>query len=181
MLQNSGKIYAFDIDAKRLDLLKRLHRNAGVTCVETRLQSFLDSDPTDEAYANVEYVLCDPSCSGSGMTNTLLHDIYTSKASVFAPTPTYDKDTKKRKRGKALPPSASVLAADAAKAKIKQLEGLAKFQLDCVTHAMDFPAVHSVSYSTCSIHEVSCSFCSFLFAVLPYPRCNQPCPFVCVS
>ena len=34
-------------------------------------KSFLDASPTDTCYAAVTHVLLDPSCSGSGISNTL--------------------------------------------------------------------------------------------------------------
>ena len=36
-----------------------------------------------------------------------------------------------------------------------RLAALAEFQTQCVLHATQFPAVHTISYSTCSIHEVA--------------------------
>ena len=35
----------------------------------TKQQSFLQVDPRDKLYADVEYILLDPSCSGSGIVN----------------------------------------------------------------------------------------------------------------
>lgn len=42
-------------------MMNRMLEKAGVTCVQTHLQSFLDTDPTDPRFADVQYVLCDPS------------------------------------------------------------------------------------------------------------------------
>jgi 16S rRNA C967 or C1407 C5-methylase (RsmB/RsmF family) len=39
-----------------------------VNCV---LGDFLKTDPNDEKYKNVRYIMLDPSCSGSGMLNNL--------------------------------------------------------------------------------------------------------------
>lgn len=35
--------------------------------------SFLETDPNDNQYAQVEYLLLDPSCSGSGIISRLDH------------------------------------------------------------------------------------------------------------
>ena len=37
--------------------------------VENILGNFLESDPNDEKFKNVKYIMADPSCSGSGMLN----------------------------------------------------------------------------------------------------------------
>lgn len=42
-MRNTGKVYAFDISEKRLNLLKRLHALAGVECVVPTLGSFLEA------------------------------------------------------------------------------------------------------------------------------------------
>ena len=41
---------------------------AGATCVETANRDFLRVNPSDPKYASVEYIIVDPSCSGSGKT-----------------------------------------------------------------------------------------------------------------
>ena len=43
---------------------------AGAANVAVRCQNFLEVDVSDPAYAAVEYLLLDPSCSGSGMWDT---------------------------------------------------------------------------------------------------------------
>lgn len=60
------KIYAFDKDNKRLSTLKKLVNKAGATCVCAECKDFLSVDPLDKKYEDVEYILVDPSCSGSG-------------------------------------------------------------------------------------------------------------------
>ena len=39
---------------------------AGVLCVDSSNQDILTVDPTDSKYSKVEYIIVDPSCSGSG-------------------------------------------------------------------------------------------------------------------
>ena len=69
IMQNTGKIYAFDKDEKRLNTLKRLTSKVGCTNIVPIHCSFLDTDPSH--YSDVEYILLDPSCSGSGIVKRL--------------------------------------------------------------------------------------------------------------
>ncbi|KAJ1972655.1 hypothetical protein H4R34_005337, partial [Dimargaris verticillata] len=70
-MRNQGRVFAFDLDPRRLDTLKSLTHKAGCAIIVPQCQSFLDVEPGDPRYANVEYVLLDPSCSGSGIVNRL--------------------------------------------------------------------------------------------------------------
>ncbi|XP_051914945.1 probable 28S rRNA (cytosine-C(5))-methyltransferase [Hippocampus zosterae] len=67
LMKNKGKLFAFDLDAKRLATMSTLLLRAGVTCHQLANQDFLKVDPDSKLYSNVEYILLDPSCSGSGM------------------------------------------------------------------------------------------------------------------
>ncbi|KAM3580208.1 hypothetical protein VKS41_007443 [Umbelopsis sp. WA50703] len=58
---------------RRLDLLKRLTTKAGCKNITPIHGSFLEVDPHDPTYAEVEYLLLDPSCSGSGIISRLDH------------------------------------------------------------------------------------------------------------
>ena len=60
-------MYAFDRDPKRLATLENMIQRAGASCVSARCQDFLTVNPEDSRYRDVEYVLVDPSCSGSGI------------------------------------------------------------------------------------------------------------------
>ncbi|XP_062522955.1 28S rRNA (cytosine-C(5))-methyltransferase-like [Corticium candelabrum] len=66
IMKNSGTIFAFDLDVNRLDTMRTLLDKAGVTCAVLKHQDFLTVDPEDVNYSKVEYILVDPSCSGSG-------------------------------------------------------------------------------------------------------------------
>lgn len=63
---NIRKIFAFDLDPSRLATMKKLMHRASVTCAVLKHQNFLKVNPKDIRYSRVEYVIVDPSCSGSG-------------------------------------------------------------------------------------------------------------------
>ncbi|XP_071944142.1 28S rRNA (cytosine-C(5))-methyltransferase-like [Antedon mediterranea] len=120
IMNNTGKIFAFDLDWKRLKILQKLTSKAGVKNVESKNCNFIeDVNPGEDKFKTVEYILVDPSCSGSGMVARLDHV-------------TNDVQSESRKR----------------------LESLASFQVSILKHALSFPAVKRVVYSTCSQHRV---------------------------
>ncbi|KAJ2785047.1 hypothetical protein H4R18_000755 [Coemansia javaensis] len=129
LMGNRGRVFAFDKDRARLATLERLTARARCSIVAARCASFLDVDPRDPRYAAVECALVDPSCSGSGIVDRMDALVDAHIAGV---------------RGAAQPSDA---AADAAR-----LRRLADFQAAAVLHAMRFPGVQRVSYSTCSVH-----------------------------
>ena len=111
LMQNQGRVYAFELNGRRCELLRDMMVAKGASIVETKHGSFLDASPDDPAYASVTHVLLDPSCSSSGMSRTPESD----------PT---------------------------------RLRELADAQEELVLHAMRFPAVVAVVYSTCSVFEM---------------------------
>ncbi|XP_006641000.1 28S rRNA (cytosine-C(5))-methyltransferase [Lepisosteus oculatus] len=115
LLGNKGKLFAFDLDPKRLATMSTLLLRAGVTCQELAAQDFLKVDPDDPKYGRVEYLLLDPSCSGSGMAG---------------------------RRGERVAPEEEE----------RRLQALAGFQLRCLRHALRFPSLRRLVYSTCSTH-----------------------------
>ncbi|XP_048225024.1 28S rRNA (cytosine-C(5))-methyltransferase isoform X2 [Perognathus longimembris pacificus] len=113
-LKNQGKIFAFDLDAKRLASMATLLARAGVSCCELAEGDFLAVSPSDPRYAQVQYILLDPSCSGSGMLSRQLEEP--------AKAPSQER-----------------------------LRTLAGFQLRALCHALTFPALKRLVYSTCSL------------------------------
>ncbi|XP_046375842.2 28S rRNA (cytosine-C(5))-methyltransferase-like [Haliotis rufescens] len=116
LLRNSGKVFAFDKDRRRLKTMSQLLEVAGVTNTEQTCQDFLSVDPLEEKYAAVEYMLVDPSCSGSGIVGRLNH------------------------------------LSDDDNSTAARLKSLSNFQATILKHALSFPRVKRVVYSTCSIH-----------------------------
>ncbi|XP_076129569.1 28S rRNA (cytosine-C(5))-methyltransferase [Alosa pseudoharengus] len=123
LMSNKGKLFAFDLDAKRLSTMSTLLLRAGVTCQQLANQDFLKVDPQSAEYKDVKYILLDPSCSGSGMVCL-------------------------RDGGSELPEE----QAQAEAKEASRLQALSAFQQRCLTHALQFPRVQRVVYSTCSIH-----------------------------
>ncbi|XP_041054354.1 probable 28S rRNA (cytosine-C(5))-methyltransferase [Carcharodon carcharias] len=117
ILCNKGKLFAFDLDTKRLATMGTLLLRAGVTCHELANQDFLLVDPSNPKYHDVKYILLDPSCSGSGIVNRL-----------------------------------NQLTDDEESSSTQRLQALASFQGKALNHALSFPSVERVIYSTCSIH-----------------------------
>ncbi|GJQ75575.1 hypothetical protein Trydic_g17656 [Trypoxylus dichotomus] len=68
-LNNNGEVYAVDLDARRLKTLEELMQKTGVTCVKVINKDILKV--TDNDCKDVEYILVDPSCSGSGIVDRL--------------------------------------------------------------------------------------------------------------
>jgi len=144
LMKNTGEITAFDISPRRLNLLIKLTGKVGATnikgwcCILSVLfparltwpslsavnSSFLDAAPMDPQFAEVEYILLDPSCSGSGIVGRL--DELVDPLNSASATP--------------------------GETEASRLESLAEFQLSVINHAMKFPGVKKVVYSTCSIH-----------------------------
>ncbi|KAM5229325.1 28S rRNA (cytosine-C(5))-methyltransferase isoform 2-T2 [Ctenodactylus gundi] len=115
LLKNQGKIFAFDLDARRLASMATLLARAGVSCCEVAEKDFLAVSPSDPCYARVQYILLDPSCSGSGMLSRQLEE------------------------PGAGPPSK------------ERLHALAAFQRRALCHALTFPSLQRLVYSTCSL------------------------------
>ncbi|KAK8854799.1 hypothetical protein IAR55_003538 [Kwoniella newhampshirensis] len=71
LMQNRGKLHAFERSPNRYKTLERMLQKAHCTNVEAQRADFLDSNPNDQEYSNVTRILLDPSCSGSGIVNRL--------------------------------------------------------------------------------------------------------------
>jgi len=115
IMNNTGKIFAFDISKERIEVMKTLLQEAGVQNSQIIHKDFLKVKP--EEFNEVKYMLVDPSCSGSGIVNR------------FSELTDHNKCDKKR------------------------LKSLHNFQITILNHALSFPSVEKVVYSTCSIHQ----------------------------
>ncbi|KAJ2802009.1 hypothetical protein H4R20_003448, partial [Coemansia guatemalensis] len=138
LMGNEGTIFAFERNKTRMDTLIKLTSQAKCKIITAQCADFLSINPLDPEYADVEYALLDPSCSGSGIVNRM-------DALVDSYIATNDKEARDDGDG-----DGSNANGGADKAR---LHNLAKFQTLIILHAMRFPAIKRISYSTCSIHE----------------------------
>ncbi|GFY62813.1 hypothetical protein TNIN_112811 [Trichonephila inaurata madagascariensis] len=118
IMENKGKIYAFEKNSSRFQTLRQMLDRAPVKICEAHCMDFYSVDTMDPKYNSVEYILVDPTCSGSGMVNRM-----------DSVTDTRDSKTAFR------------------------LQKLAGFQILLLKHALSFPSVKRVVYSTCSTSE----------------------------
>ncbi|KAL6502042.1 putative 28S rRNA (cytosine-C(5))-methyltransferase [Orobanche gracilis] len=127
LMKGKGKIVACELDKERVKRLKYTVELSGATSldVEVRHGDFLKLDPKDPSYSKVRAILLDPSCSGSGTAFERLDHLLPSHT-----------------------------AGHSDHADIKRLEKLAGFQRKVLKHALSFPSVERIVYSTCSIHQI---------------------------
>jgi putative methyltransferase len=64
-------IFAFDRDLSRFKLLQDRVKQAGASNILPEYQDFLELDVCSDKYKNVRSILCDPSCSGSGVIRSV--------------------------------------------------------------------------------------------------------------
>jgi 25S rRNA (cytosine2278-C5)-methyltransferase len=122
---NTPSINAFERDPKRGEILKKMIHTAGAdSIVNVNIQDFTKSDPNE--FADVVGMVVDPSCSGSG---------------IFGRGFVEDENTDDNNSGATSNENLSM-----------RLSKLAEFQYKIVLHAMSFPNVKTIVYSTCSIH-----------------------------
>lgn len=126
----NSTIFAFERSSVRHKVLKSrvdtLTPSSEKVVVEPLLGDFLKSDPNDPQFTNVKGILLDPSCSGSGIVNS--PDRWLEDAEADDTSAAYED-------------------------KAKRIQSLANFQLVALKHAMSFPSVDRIVYSTCSVHD----------------------------
>lgn len=120
-----GHVVAFDKDPKRL---QRLKDNATLTgaagIIDPQCEDFLKTDPNE--YKHIDAILLDPSCSGSGTSVSRMDYLLPSSQACLEKGTMYTDN------------------------RVKQLS---EFQISAIQHAMTFPNVKRIVYSTCSIYQ----------------------------
>lgn len=125
LMNGEGNIIACELNKDRAKTLQHTVRRSGANNVETVNGDFLDIDSNDPSYAEVRAILLDPSCSGSGISTERLDHLL----------PSHSRDDQD----------------DAgSSARIRKLSA---FQRKALSHALSFPSVERLVYSTCSIHQ----------------------------
>jgi putative methyltransferase len=130
-----GRVHAFEINSKRATLLRSMLHKAGVAArVTVHQRSFLDADWASEELRGCRYILVDPSCSGSGMTQRLENVAQAMEREAKEAEGEGEGEEKDGADG-------------------ERIEKLAAFQLSALNHALTCPTAERVVYSTCSLHE----------------------------
>ena len=120
------RVYAFDRDPVRLERLKgNVDKTQSGGIVTAMCADFLRVDPSVAPYDQVDAVLLDPSCSGSGTSGSRMDYLL---------------------------PSAQEVAARGVMYTDERVEQLSAFQVSAILHAMSFPKVTRLVYSTCSVY-----------------------------
>lgn len=124
MENTPGSIIAFERDDHRVKTLEKMCRKAGALgCVKIQHGDFTETKPDN--FPEVTAMLMDPSCSGSGIFGRAYERNLGTKEKTDKTANPYNK---------------------------KRLEGLSTFQFTIVKHAMLFPNLRKLVYSTCSIY-----------------------------
>lgn len=125
LMRGEGNIIACELHKKRATMLENTVRRAGAPNIDIIQGDFLDFDVKDPKFSKIRAILLDPSCSGSGIATERLDYLL----------PSFNKGHE----------------SDAA--NCQRVKKLAAFQSKALAHALSFPAVERVVYSTCSIHQ----------------------------
>ncbi|CAN6458994.1 unnamed protein product [Victoria cruziana] len=125
LMRGTGRIIACELNKDRVKLLVETVKRSGAPNVEVSNIDFLKIDGKRPLYSKVRAILLDPSCSGSGTSTNRLDYLL----------PSYD--TGHADHG---------LVTERARK-------LSAFQKKALAHALSFPSVERVVYSTCSIHQ----------------------------
>lgn len=135
LMQGRGSLTALERAPQRYATLVRMLSRAGCLAREhgnvyPKKLDFLSLEPSEQGA--IQYMLLDPSCSGSGIVNRL--DYLSGKDDEQDNVEEVDPVEK-----------GSALAT--------RLANLASLQEHMIRHAMTFPGLERFTYSTCSIHE----------------------------
>ncbi|CAM8964462.1 unnamed protein product [Rhodiola kirilowii] len=126
LMGGHGKIIACELNVERAKRLESTVRLSGTNNIEIFQGDFLSLDPSDSHYRKVNAILLDPSCSGSGTASDRLDHLL---------------------------PSFAEGNNQSSFADIERLNKLSAFQKKALSHALSFPEVERVVYSTCSINQ----------------------------
>ncbi|KAK9371081.1 S-adenosyl-L-methionine-dependent methyltransferase [Lipomyces kononenkoae] len=137
IMGNMGKVIAYELNADRAKVLQRMVKRAGASIVRVEKSDFTEALPAERM--DVTKVLCDPSCSGSGIFRK---EGFAAGAGASA---TVGNDETEEQENGGEDTSGDALA--------KRLLNLSIFQTRIMKHALTrFPNATRVVYSTCSVH-----------------------------
>lgn len=132
-----AKLFACEKNKARFDLLnQRIHHyEVNIQNLELMFADFLSINPEDPKFKNTKFILLDPSCSGSGMR---IHLFLNENSENEFPTD-FEQICKKK-------------IEELDKKSIERVNKLQNFQIKILSHALKFPHVMRVCYSTCSLY-----------------------------
>lgn len=81
IMKNKGKIYAVEMNTRRYNTLVEMTQATNATIIQTINRDVLEI--TEEDVPNVEYILLDPSCSGSGIANRSISDSHKDSSRLY--------------------------------------------------------------------------------------------------
>ncbi|KAF3940101.1 hypothetical protein ABW19_dt0204579 [Dactylella cylindrospora] len=161
----TGKVFAVERDKNRAEVLEKMVKKAGAGKIVNILKA-TDFTTIREGHETweAEYLLLDPSCSGSGILQRIDWDISKlNLPSAEAGQAQSSKPPRKRKRSE--PESQKLKPIDEKQdgesmdeekpeqdTTKERLQSLSDFQLAIILHAFSFPNAKRITYSTCSIH-----------------------------
>lgn len=146
----NNTVFAFDKSVNRIKIIEHRMSLLGVNdIVKTNHKDFLTVDVNDSMYAKVQYLLLDPSCSGSGIVRNI-ERIVETKSNTRKEEDENDDDHNVENEEI---DNAMMNGTDDTQRDLKRLLKLQSFQVSVILKAMTFPNAHTISYSTCSIHE----------------------------
>lgn len=133
LMKNEGTIFAVEFNTKRFVSLNKMVESSGATCVKTINRDVITL--TSQDCPNVDYVLIDPSCSGSG-TNLFFFILQFITHYILGIVDRNDFGNKRE-----------------IKTNLDRLEKLAGFQIKILKTALNrFPKAKRIVYSTCSLY-----------------------------
>ena len=147
-----GKVFAFEKDHRRAQRLRDTVDLYGCSkTVVVAKKNFLEVDVNDAKYRNVRSILLDPSCSGSGTVQNRGDALmeYALKDGYDDDDDDDDDDDNRSEKIKREEEEEN----EEEQTRKKRAMSLQKFQLEALSHAMRFPGVLRISYSTCSIYR----------------------------
>eukprot|EP00192_Tetraselmis_astigmatica_P024891 CAMPEP_0117657788 /NCGR_PEP_ID=MMETSP0804-20121206/5517_1 /TAXON_ID=1074897 /ORGANISM="Tetraselmis astigmatica, Strain CCMP880" /LENGTH=295 /DNA_ID=CAMNT_0005464265 /DNA_START=161 /DNA_END=1048 /DNA_ORIENTATION=- len=140
-MHGTGRILAFDRDRKRLQRLILNAEKAGAANIVAEAMDFMTLDTNSEQFKEVRGVILDPSCSGSGLALTRGDHLLVGHGSGGGGAGESQGHDGEQEGG------------ERSNAETKRVEALAQFQEAALRHALTFPSLERLVYSTCSIHS----------------------------
>ena len=154
------KVFAFERNPYRSTVLKKMVARAGGDKIIEVFGStdFLTVKPDDPRFANVQALLLDPSCSGTGIVGRDEEPVMQLPELTGTSVSTASKKRKRNTKEQKAPQVekaedvAENEAVDEDKSLEERLRFLSDFQVQLIQHGMQFPKAKRITYSTCSIH-----------------------------